>query len=148
MNMNNWLPLFVLFADGGKRNQAGAVEAMLTSSNQIPEAPRTLLAVTQARDQADREEQQQKAVTKREEDLAKLIVDVVENKLTVPVPDEVGAALLGDVRIQFMLGKLSDQTLKTKFIGVLGGTVSRGGGGGARPGGRGSGGSRLPTGKP
>ncbi|MCI0428835.1 MAG: hypothetical protein L0Z46_12555 [Nitrospiraceae bacterium] len=108
--MNNWmLPFFVLFADGRKGNQAGAVEAMLTSSNLLPEAPRTLLAVTQARDQADRQEQQQKAVATRENEFAQLIFD---GKLTVPTGG--GQALLDDGRIQFMLGKLSDETL-TKF---------------------------------
>jgi hypothetical protein len=139
MNMNNWLPLFVLFADGGKRNQAGAVEAMLTSSNQIPEAPRTLLAVTQARDQADRQEQQQKAVVRREEDLAKLFLDVVDNKLGGAVPAEIGKALLADLRIQFMLGKLSDQTLKNNFITKLDA--------GARATGTGESKGRLTTGK-
>lgn len=101
MNMNYLLPLLVL---GQGKNPAGAVEAMLTSSNQIPEAPRTLLAVTQAIDQADRQAQQQKAVAKREEELATLIGD---GKLILPK----GENLSNDSRMLFMLSKLSDITL-------------------------------------
>ena len=102
--MNNSLILPLVFlASGNKGNQAGAFEAMLTASNQFPEASRTLFAVTQAVDRADREEQQQKALIQREIDLANLIDG---GKITVPQD------LSNDPRMQFMLDRLADQTLR------------------------------------
>lgn len=147
MNMNP-IMLLLLFADKGKgKSRAGAVEAMLTASNQIPEAPRTLLAVTQATDQADRQEQQQQAVAKREEALAKLFVDIVKNKLEGSVPEDIGKTLLADSRVQFMLGKLSDQTLKNQVIELLEGSAAPTAGARATRTGD-STKEKLPTGKP
>ena len=114
----SWLLFPLLLADGKGLNQSNAVEAMLTSSNQIPETPRLLLAVTQAKDQADRQEQQQKAATQREVDLANLIK---EAKLTVPS----GTDLSGDPRMLYMLSKLSDPILKASVGKILdSGTVA------------------------
>ena len=107
--MNNLMlwPL-VLLAGGQKGNQAGAMEAMLTASNQIPEAPRTLLAVTQAVDRADQQEQQQKAVAQRELDLANLIN---EGKLNVSSNQD----LRNDPRMLYMISKVSDLGLRSQL---------------------------------
>ena len=109
--MNNWLPLaaVVLASGKGKQQSTDVFETLML--NEMPKAPRAVLSVTQAVDRSNLQAAQQKAAAEREVALAVLID---EGKLRV------GADLSNDSRIQYMVQRISDESLKQRVITKLG----------------------------
>ena len=114
------MPFILLAATGKGQNLTGAAEAMLTTSDQIPAAQRTLFAVVRETDRAHQQAQQQKGATQREVDLAEFLLnDRIDIKTTAGADD-----LSQNPRMVFMLNKLSDPELRESITNKLKGVAA------------------------